>query len=153
MLGNRPIASAPLAGAPSTVVLLYLRPDADSIDGGWTNELGGTSLFASIDETVANDTDYIQSIANPSLDIAKISLSNPSTGVTSPVKLRYRYKKSADAPADLTVRLLQGSTEIAAWSHTGISASFVTTEQTLTAPQLAAISDFNDLYIEFTADS
>src|SRR3954468_15059146 len=75
------------------IVLLYLRPDADSVDGGWTNELGGTSLFASIDETVASDTDYIQSSANPVADIAKISLSNPSSAVASPVKVRYRYQK------------------------------------------------------------
>jgi hypothetical protein len=132
-------------------VRLYLRPDADSIDGGWTNELGGTSLFASIDETVASDTDYIQSSANPVADIAKISLSNPASAVASPVKVRYRYHRVSSPAANLTVRLLQGATQITSWSHVGISTSFVTTEQTLTAPEFASITDFNDLYIEFTA--
>jgi hypothetical protein len=102
---------------------------------------------------VASDTDYIQSSINPVSDVAKISLSNPSSMVTGPVKLRYRYKKTEAATTNLTVRLLQGVTEIASWSATGISASYVTTEQTLTAPQLASITDFNDLYIEFTAAS
>lgn len=147
-IGFRPL---PIAGTP--VVLLYLRPDADSIDGSWTNELGGTTLFSSIDESVADDADYIQSSALPSMDVAKIGLSNPSARVTSPVKVRYRYKKDSAAAADLTVRLLQGATQIASWTHSGISSSFVTTEQTLSGPEFASITDFDDLYIEFTADS
>src|SRR3954468_16329145 len=134
------------------IVLLYLRPDADSIDGGWTNELGGTSLFSSIDETSADDSDYIRSSINPVADIAKISLGNPSGGVGAPAKIRYRYKKDSTTTVNLTVRLLQGVTEIASWTHTGISSSYVTTEQTLTAPQLASITDFTDLYIVFEAN-
>lgn len=138
---------------PNDAVLLYLRPDADSIDGSWTNEIGGTVLFSSIDESVLDDADYIQSSVNPSADIAKISLSNPGYAVGEPAKLRYRYRKDASPTADLTVRLLQGATQIASWTHSGISTSFVTTEQTLSAPELASITDFNDLYIEFTANS
>lgn len=130
---------------------IYLRPDADSIDGSWTNELGGTVLFSSIDETVASDTDYIRSSVNPSSDLAKISLSNPSGGFSAPVVLRYRYRKTSTQTANLAVRLLQGATQIAAFTHTAISDSFVTTEQTLTQPQLALITDFTDLYIELTA--
>jgi hypothetical protein len=149
------LSLSPDEGEMAALVIfqVFLRPDADSIDGGWTNELGGTELFASIDESVASDTDYIQSSINPVSDVAKISLSDPSTAVTTPVKIRYRYKKSEAAATNLTVRLLQGAVEIAAWTHTDISASFVTTEQTLTAPQFASITNFNDLYIEFTAYS
>lgn len=140
-------------GNRSSAIRLYLRPDADSIDGGWTNELGGTILFSSIDESTLDDADYIQSSVNPSADIAKISLSNPGYAVGEPAKLRYRYKKDASPTADLTVRLLQGATQIASWTHSGISTSFVTTTQTLSAPEFASITDFNDLYIEFTANS
>jgi hypothetical protein len=155
MYSRRPYSTVPYSAVeqPDVIVLLYLRPDADSIDGGWTNETGGSVLYSSIDESAVNDADYIQSSVNPVVDVAKISLSNPGFGVTEPAKLRYRYKRDSARTADLTVRLLQGTTQIASWTHTGISTSFVTTEQTLTAPQFASITDFDDLYIELTANS
>ena len=40
----------------------YATPDADSADGGWSNEAGSqTNLYASIDETSRDDADYISS--------------------------------------------------------------------------------------------
>lgn len=140
--GNRPGASP-----------LYLRPDADVTDGGWTNELGGTTLYTSINETPLSDSDYIQSSVNPTADITRISLSNPSTTVEGPVKLRYRYRRDATKTADLTVRLMQGASTIAEWAHTDISTSFVTATQTLNTSQLSTIDDFSDLFIELEADS
>lgn len=134
-------------------VLLFLRPDADDSDGGWTNELGvATDLFASIDESSPDDDDFIQSSISPSSDICRVRLSAPASGVGEPVNLRYRYKKTGTETVDLTVRLLEGSTPIAEWQHVGVSSSFVTATQTLTGPQFAAISDFGNLYIEFEAN-
>jgi hypothetical protein len=54
------------------------RPDADVTDGSWLNELGtNTNLFASIDESAANDSDYIQSSLSPSTaDVVEINLSD-----------------------------------------------------------------------------
>jgi len=96
-----------------------VAPDADSAAGGWTtNTGGGTNLFASIDESTASDTDYIRS---------------PTRSAAS---------------ADLVVRLKQGATTIATWTHNAIGTSYVDAVQTLTAPQLAAITDFNNLLIE-----
>ena len=38
----------------------FARPDADISDGNWVNQAGNnTNLFASIDESVAADGDYI----------------------------------------------------------------------------------------------
>ena len=97
-----------------------VAPDADSAAGGWTTDSGGgTNLFASIDESTASDTDYIRS---------------PT--------------RSAVA-ADLIVRLKQDSTTIATWTHNSIGTSYVDAVQTLTAPQLAAITNFANLFIEF----
>lgn len=136
----------------TSVVVIFLRPDADSVDGGWTNESGGTTLFSSIDETTANDTDYIQSATNPASDICKISLGDTAVPLIAPVYVRYRYKKdNAGQTMALTVRLLEGTTQIASWTHTNISTSFVTAEQTLTTGELAAITDFNNLFLEFSA--
>lgn len=55
----------------------FARPDADVTDGSWLNEAGSnTNLFQSIDETVADDVDYIESSKTPSSDLAEIGLSN-----------------------------------------------------------------------------
>lgn len=131
----------------------FLRPDADDADGTWTNEAGGTSLFASVDDTSANDSDYIQSSDDPSADVCRFRLSNPATVLTPPGKIRVRYKRSGTGSVDLTVRLKQGTTEIASWVLPDISSTFTTTEQTLTSGQYASITDFDNLFVELQADA
>jgi len=49
----------------------------------------------------------------------------------------------------LTVRLMEGSTEIASWTDAEPASTFGTVEQTLTGPQLAAIGNFSNLFLEF----
>ncbi|MDQ3222387.1 MAG: hypothetical protein M3Q75_02790, partial [Gemmatimonadota bacterium] len=39
----------------------YARPASDVTDGTWTDQAGGTNLFAAIDEITASFTDYIES--------------------------------------------------------------------------------------------
>jgi hypothetical protein len=139
--------------SPSGTGIGYLRPDADDVDGGWTNELDGSVLFSSIDEAAsANDSDYIKSSEDPVNDVCQVRLSNPSSLVTTPAKVRTRYKKSADSGAlNLIVRLKQGATEIAEWQYSDISDTLTTSEESLTTPQFNSITDFNDLFLEFEA--
>jgi hypothetical protein len=135
--------------------IVFLSPDADNIDGSWTNETGGTILVPSVDEPFTpNDTDYIQSSLNPVNDICNFRLSDPIEGALgSPIIIRYRYQAvGAAGLGDLHVRLLQGTTPIATWDHLDVGTSLVTAEQTLTAPQVAAITDFFNLFIEFNGD-
>ncbi len=139
--------------APDAAHRQYMRPDADDTDGTWTNELGGTTLFSSIDEGDADDADYIQSASVPVNDLCKISLGNPGVNLSDPVEVQYRYWKVGAAQVDLRVRLLQGASEIASWTHTAISTGALTATQTLSAGELAAITDANDLYIEFRANA
>lgn len=136
---------------------IALRPDADSVDGNWTRETGSNvDLFASLDETTADDGDYIQSGASPVADICRIGLSDPGGMVdsTGTHTLRYRLKAdTANETLDVTVRLMQGaSTEIASWSHAGISTTETTHTQVLTAPQIALITNYQDLFVEFEAN-
>lgn len=141
------------SGVAEIIVLQYLRPDADLATGNWTNEIGTTVLYSSIDDAIANDNDYIKSGDNPTADVARIRLANPGTAPSSPVRVRYRYDKDGEGSVDLTVRLLQGVAVVAAWTHTDINPGFTTTTQTLTAPQVAAITDYTDLRVEFQADA
>jgi hypothetical protein len=140
-------------GNKSGIVIAYIRPDADVSDGTWTGQDAGTNLFSYIDESSINDSDYIQSSLAAN-DVCRVSLGNLAGGTTlvAPVTISYRYAKSSSGVADLLVRLMQGTTEIASWTHTGISTTFTTADQILTAPQLAAITNFNNLELEFTAN-
>lgn len=140
----------------SAVAVEILRPDADSSISDWTNQAGGaTGIFGTIDEATFDDADYIQSPLPPSGSVARFRLSDPTAGYTlaNPVVVSYRFKKDNTNDQSLTVSLKQGTTLIASWTHTGagLTQSFQTVDQTLTAPQFASITDFNDLFVEFQA--
>ena len=128
-----------------------LRPFTDVTDGGWTDQSGGTSLADAIGEDPVDDANYIKSSSSPSNDACEIALSDPPGALRSPVKVQSRFRKEGTAAINLTVRLMQGATQIATWTYTGISASFIDQEETLTAPQVAAITNANDLRLVFEA--
>jgi hypothetical protein len=136
-----------------------LRPDGDDVVGNWTTQADSSiNLYQSIDEVTPNDTDYIQSEFSPDASAVKLSLSNQTGGAnpSAPHILRYRYYKipsAATQQIDLTVRLLEGLTEIASWSHSDIGTTVIQVEQTLTSPQVGAISNYSDLHLEFEGDA
>jgi len=150
----------PYAAIPEGVVIVavpkeILRPDADDSISDWTNETDGTTnLFHSIDETAFDDADYIKSPI-PAGTTARFRLTDPTTGKTlvDPVIIRYRFKKIASDDQKLVVSLKQGTTLIKSWTHTGagLTESFQTVEQTLSTGELATITDFDNLFIEFQA--
>lgn len=152
LVNQQASAMASFKAAASTVVEV-LRADADISDGSWTTDTGGTILYAAIDEVSADDADYIQSSLGPSNDSCEVSLSNPVSSLTTPLKVRYRYKKSDGEQIDLTVELVQGTTVIATWTHTAIGTTITAAEQTLSAPEAASITDFTDLRVRFTANA
>lgn len=141
------------AVAPTSQLHQYMRPDADVSDGLWTDQDGGSSLFAAVDEDPRSSADYIKSSSAPSADICRLRLSDPGSLPAVPFEVQYEYHKQGSGSIDLAVRLMQGATEIAAWDHTGISESETVATQELTAPQFAAITDFNALEIEFEANT
>lgn len=129
-------------------------PISDVTDGSWLNELGSnTNLFASLDETVASDVDYIISsaLAPAATDTCEVGL----TSLTDPMLstghiVSYRYRCSIGA-ANLTVRLMQGATIIASWTHTSVSSSYAVATQTLAGVEADAITDYTNLRLRFVA--
>jgi hypothetical protein len=152
------VASAAGLGSASAdgleMQFAYSRPSADIDDGGWTNETGSaTDLYASLDEGVANDNDFIRSSANPSLDTCTIAASDPTGIAAQPLIVSYRFARTGSGgTAELRVRLMQGATEIAAWTESAIGGDFVTRDRELSPAEFASITDFNDLRFEFRAD-
>jgi hypothetical protein len=133
--------------------MAFLRPDADDLDGNWTTQAGSTTLFDVLDETVADDADYIKSGNAPINDIVRLRLSDPAGGVNTsqPVTVRYRYGKSGPGQIDIIVRLKEGTTTRASWSHTNVGTSLTTAAQVLTGGEKSAITNWSNLFIEFEA--
>lgn len=101
---------------------------------------------------VPDDT-YIQSSDNPSNDVFEVALSNPSgTPTAGPLKYRIWKKLNNATVINLKMALMQGTTEIASWLHNDIPSTPTNYSKTLTGPQFAAITDFNDLRIRGTAN-
>lgn len=138
----------------------FARPDEDISKGGWTDVAGGNNngdLYDEIDEIIRDDTDFSRSLTLTILgqtDTWQAGLSDVlDPQISSDHIVRYAYKKDADGGiiAEITVRLLQGATEIASWKHNNIDQSFILRNQTLSANQADSITNYTDLRLEFIA--
>jgi hypothetical protein len=70
-------------------------PSADITDGAWTNEAGSNAnLFASVDESTANDADYIQSSDKPTNDVVELKMPTIPTPPPGPGTLYIRHARS-----------------------------------------------------------
>lgn len=139
---------------PTYAALVMHAPVSDSSLGDWTDEGDGTTnIYTSIDEADPSDADYVQSGEAPSTDIYKVGLAtgtDPATGDNHFVD--YRYKKdTASGTINLEVRLVEGTTTRATWNHNDIGLSWVQVRQALSTAQANAITNYNNLFLEFEA--
>lgn len=133
-----------LIGTP-TVQLA--RPVSDVTAGTWTASTG-SDLYAMLDETVASDADYIVTTGASTCEVALGSLSDP--GVSTGHKVRYRLSSNTGG---ITVRLRQGTTTIATWTHNPAPNFPTTYEQTLTGGEADSITNYAALKLQFEATS
>lgn len=142
----------------------FARPNSDfNNPGTWTNQAASsTNIYQAIDETIADDADFIQSPVGPTT--TKVYVTKLSS-ITDPVSssghvLRWRYNKDAagGAQINLVAELRQGyvseaslGTLIVSRSFTNVSDTFVTDAYTLSGGEADSISNYGDLYLRFTA--
>jgi hypothetical protein len=141
----------------------FARPSTDTTRDNWETQAGGTTnIYLQIDESVADDNDYIRTVLTPTNDVYVTKL----TSVTDPVSssnhtIRYRYGKNASAgdQIDLTVQLRQGYTNEGALGtlikeivHTNIGGFPVATSTTLSAGEADSITNYADLYLRFVGN-
>jgi hypothetical protein len=130
---------------------LFLRPTATASAGSWVTNSAGTDLHTAIDETTFNDADFIRSATDPSADTCKIQLGSGSVDTDEPVVVKYRYQCSSSVNITLVVRLVEGSTTRATWTHTTIPTTIVAASQTLSSGEVASITNWGNLFLEFQA--
>ena len=123
----------------------FSRPSADVSTGTWTAS-SGSDLYAMLDETAASDADYITTTGTSTCEVALGTLSDPASSSGHIV----RYRIAADA-GGIVVRLRQGTTTIATWTHSPAPTSLTTYEQTLTSGEADSISNYSALALQFEA--
>lgn len=119
------------------------RPSSDTTAGAWLPS-AGSSLYATLDEVSPDDADYIYTNSVSTCKIALNAVTDPLTSSGQIVSYRV-WSPNSDG---LTVRLMQGTTEIASWTHTVLPTSPTTYQQALTAGQCDAITDYSTLAIQ-----
>lgn len=139
--------------------ITYLRPSADGTITSWKTDSGATSnLYQSIDEPASpNDADYLTTTVSTGQSNAYTTLlsaiSDPNT--RSGHVVRYRVRAQTPVSTNMTVTLKQTSTgtTIASWTHTGLTASWTTYQQTLTTAQADQITNYGSLSLVFEASA
>ena len=126
--------------------LRYAYPTADTTAGPWAASTG-TDLFAMIDEESASDTDYIYANATGTGKFKILPVTDPGASTGHVVN----YRIWSPVAGNAKVRLVQGSTTVVEWTHTSLPATATLYSQSLTGEQADAITDYDDLYLEFEA--
>lgn len=143
------------------VSIQTLNPSADSADGNWTTDTGGTALAAAIDEDSASDSDYIRSEFGPSNSGCRVkleSLNDPTSSAGHIIRWRTGKNATGGATINMTVKLMQGGanvlgagTQIASFNRNNVD-SLTTYAESLSGAEADAITDYSDLYLEFYAN-
>jgi len=124
----------------------FARPTSDISVNGWSPSTGAT-LYGCIDEASASDADYITNNAVAYSEVGLSSLDDPHS--SSGHVVRYRLQRTpTNRTITIVVRLYQGSTQIASWTHADPPA-WALYEQTLTGAQADSITDYTDLRLRF----
>ena len=140
----------------------YMRPTGDKADdGNWTStdqdeEMMENIFFSAIDETSADDNDYITADGSGGATTADLYLTDGITdpGVTTGHKIVYRWSlpdESGSSNCNLTVKLMVGSTVhmTQTLDTTGGGASYTTTTYAPTNTT-GTISSYNNAFLRFT---
>lgn len=132
----------------------YARPIADTLVGAWTNAANATAnLWQSIDEDPADDADFAQSslTVNDAYEVRLSAVDAALIGRGHILRVRARKNQAAGNTRGVTIELRQGATVIASQSIADLTVLWPTAPLALTPAQAAAITDYTDLRVRFTA--
>ena len=105
----------------------------------------GSVLYDMLDETTPDAADYIYATSSSTCKLALSSVTDPLTSSGQVVS----YQAWSPAGDGLTVRFMQGAVQIAAWTHATLPTTATTYQQSLTAGECDAITDYADLFVQF----
>jgi hypothetical protein len=132
----------------------FARPSADISRGSWTTNSGGTTnLWATIDEAVADDADYVISAlnANSTYECRLSSVAPAIIPRAHLIALRGRKDASGGNTKGVTVDLVQGSTVIGTLDFPDLSATVQQQNVSIPKSMAAGITDYADLRVRLTS--
>lgn len=127
------------------VAAQFARPTADSSTGTWTASTG-SDLFAMLDETTADDGDYIITSGASTCDVSLGYLSDP--GVNTDHIVRYRISATSGG---MIVRLRNNGSTIASATHAPAPTSLTTFALSLTTGEADACDFSYPFSLQFEA--
>jgi len=133
----------------------FARPDSDVSNAGSWAPNSGSDLFAVIDESSTNDSDYVSvsggmSSASKEFEVSLGNITDPET--SSGHKLVVRAgDDSGLGYGEMTFVLKQGSTTIASSGPQTMQSSTSNFTTTLSASEADSITNYNDLRIHVGA--
>lgn len=148
------------ASAPTMQGKLFLgdsttaMEDSGSLSGS-TSYTGSTwsSMRFGINDgsaTVTNNPSSTGYIYLDNLDSFETTWPGPAISSSNTHYVRYRIGKNVSTgTVNFTVTLMQGTTQIAQWTHSNVAQGFTTYEQNLTTAQAASITNAADLRLRF----
>lgn len=132
-----------LGESPAMPDARYARPLSDVGAGPWAASDGG-----SLADAVKQDDGITMGTSAPgTCEIRLGAVADPNTSSGQVV----RYKASSNSGSGLTVRLKQGATVIASWTHASLPAAQTVYTQVLSPAQCDSITDYGNLRFEFEA--
>ena len=142
------VGNAVAAGLTATITNAagaIARPNADTTVGAWL-PITGAVLYDMINEPAPPDAaDYIYATSSSTCKIQLSPVADPATSSGQVVS----YQAWSPAGDGLTVRLMQGAVQIAAWVHASLPTTATIYQQALSAGECNAITDYADLFIQF----
>lgn len=131
--------------------LQYARPSSDIAANGWLPSTG-SDLFAMLDETSADDGDYIYSPSNPTTQQfeAKLSLvTDPASSIGHTISIRLQ---AINADTNFDLDLVQNTTVLDSWTeNVTVAAGAVTRTRTLSGAVADSITNYGDLRVRGVA--
>lgn len=132
-----------------------IPPDSDVTVGSWKNELGGSTLYTSIDESTPSDADYVYYDGATGSESFEVGLQDPvSDG--DPTGRHFLIWRGAKIGGPGTVvmkaELIQGVAVICTDQQT-LTGSYQLFTYELSQAEINAITDFTDLRIRVTVVS
>jgi Fibronectin type III domain len=134
-----------LADPITTLPAVKVRPQSDITVGPWAKQDAGvTDLYATIDEAVVDDGDYITTISTGTYECKLQNVVDPAS--SSGHVIWYRLQGPTGT---VTVSLVQGTTVIATDTPRTPGAGWTTYSYYLSAGEANSITDYSDLRIRF----
>jgi hypothetical protein len=134
----------------STTQTITPTADVESTDvEGVPTPGGGSGIYARVGAGV--DTEYAQFADGGVLEVSMSDPVEPASTSGHVIQYRARYSGGASA-GDVTVRLMQGATQIASWVQ-ALTDTFADYEHTVATGDVGNITDYSDLRVEIVADA